>query len=92
MGKNTDIEIELKYPVQFAEELVSKITLRRPKGKDLKGLRDLQNSHDDQLKLMARLMGQPTAFVDEMDFVDLTNAMEKTMDFLPDGQPTTKKP
>ena len=79
--------IKLKFPVQFGEDTITEVTVRRIKGKDLKGLKDLQNSHDDQLKLIARIIDQPTAVVDGMDVsTDLQTIMERVMDFLPSGQ------
>lgn len=81
------VTIKLKFPVSFGEETVDEVTVRRPRGKDLKGLHNLKESHDDQMKLIARLIGKPTSFVDEMDLAtDLQKVMEATMDFLPDGQ------
>lgn len=90
MGKENagdSVTIDLKYPVTFGDETVNQVTVRRPRGKDLKGLHNLKESHDDQMKLIARLIGHPVSFVDEMDLAtDLQKVMEATMDFLPDGQ------
>lgn len=88
MGKTEEgVKIALKYPIQFGDENITEVTVRRPRGKDLKGLHNLKESHDDQLKLIARLIGHPLAVVDDMDLAtDLQKVMEATMDFLPDGQ------
>lgn len=88
MGKTEEgVKITLKFPIQFGDETISEVTLRRPRGKDLKGLHNLKESHDDQLKLMARLIGHPLSVVEDMDLAtDLQKVMEATMDFLPDGQ------
>lgn len=78
-----DAPIKLKHPVKFGDEVITEVTVRRPKGKDLKGLRDLKNSHDDQLKLIARLIGHPQTVVDEIDLAtDLQAIMERVEGFL----------
>lgn len=84
MGKDENT-IQLQHPVEYAEERVSEVTVRRPKGKDLKGLKNVANSMDDQLRLVARLIGKPDSFVGELDMVDLNAIMQKVSDFLPDG-------
>jgi len=75
-------EVVLKHPVTWADDRVTKVTVRRPKGKDFKGLKDLKNDSDSQMKLMARLISQPTSFVDEMDFEDIESCMDVVMGFL----------
>lgn len=87
MGKNEEgVKITLNYPIEFGDETVSEVTLRRPRGKDLKGLHNLSTSHDDQIKLIARLIGRPVSFVEEMDLSsDLMKIMEETERFLPNG-------
>lgn len=84
MGKDENT-IQLQHPVEYAEERVSEVTVRRPKGKDMKGLRNLKESMDDQMRLLARLIGKPDSFVGELDMVDLNAIMQKVSDFLPDG-------
>ena len=87
---NEKITIKLEHPVTFADELVHEVHIRRPKGKDLKGLKNIAGSHDDQLMFMARLIDQPVAFVGEIDMAtDLMKIMEKVMNFLPDSPQTS---
>lgn len=92
MGKNEEgVEVTLQYPITFGDEKIEKVTVRRPRGKDLKGLHNLRERHDDQLKLVARLIDQPLKVVEDMDLsTDLQTIMEATMNFLPDGQKITK--
>jgi len=86
MGKEENTVIKLAHPVQWGDDSITEVTVRRPKGKDLKGLKNVAQNMDDQLKLIARLIGQPEGFVGELDLAtDLTAIMQKVADFLPDG-------
>lgn len=87
MGKEEEkTVIKLQHPVQWGDDLIDQVEVRRPKGKDLKGLKNISSSMDDQLKLLARLIGQTDGFVGELDLAtDLTAIMQVVSDFLPDG-------
>ena len=81
------VTIQLKFPIPFGDDTITEVTVRRPKGKDLKGLHNLKESHDDQLKLIARLIDHPLKVVEEMDMgTDLQAVGDAAMAFLPDGQ------
>lgn len=84
-NQNT-VEIELKFPVSYGDETVTHVTVRRPRGKDLKGLKNIKESTNDQMLFISRLIGQPISFVDELDLAtDLGAIMEAAMGFLPDS-------
>lgn len=63
----------LEYPVQIGSELISEITLKRPKGKLMRKMRDISKgmSGDDLMDLIAALAGLAPSVVDEFDFDDL---------------------
>ena len=65
--------IELQYPVQWADDLVEKINIHRPKGS---AMRKMPTSEGDEvmsqmLDVLADLINKPPAFVDEMDIEDI---------------------
>lgn len=81
------VKVKLKFPIKFGEDTITEVTVRRPKGKDLKGLHNLKESHDDQMKLIARLIDHPLKVVEEMDMgTDLQAVGDAALAFLPDGQ------
>lgn len=79
--------IKLQTPVEVAGELIEEIVLRRPKGKDMKGLSASVNT-GDLLKLAAKLSGQLPVVFDEMDGFDVTEVLGAVGNFLTSG-PTT---
>jgi hypothetical protein len=65
-------------------EEINELTFRRLKGKDLRGAPS--NEVDMGLHLLARSTGLTAAEVDEMEFEDVTAAIEKMESFLPSGR------
>jgi len=84
------VKIVLLYPMEWGEEgLVKEITLKRPKGKHIKGLgRDV--SAKDMLGIACKISGYTPAFFDELDAADCMKVMEVIGDFLDSGPETGK--
>ncbi len=78
----------LKYPVTFGSETITEVTVRRPKGKDLRGIKDVQST-DGMILMIARLIERETAVVHEMDAEDLMAIGEVVAGFLGLSQPTS---
>lgn len=63
---------------------VTEVELRRPKGKDIKGIgKDV--SLDDILKIAAKISAYSPRFYDELDAVDVMKISEVVGDFLDSG-------
>ncbi|PHJ81964.1 hypothetical protein VF14_18400 [Nostoc linckia z18] len=77
----------LQYPVQFNDTTVTAVEIRRPKGRDMKGIKDIESLEGSML-LYARLTGQPMHVIEEMDMWDLTAISKVAQGFLPIGQKT----
>lgn len=62
----------LDYPVTFNGETVSSVTLRRPKGREIRELNNGKGSQIDRsFQLMASLADREVALFDEMDASDI---------------------
>lgn len=86
MSKGT-VEIKMATPFEVAGEFIDKITLRRPKGKDMKKLTG-GAATGDLMKLAATLSDHLPVVFDEMDGYDLTQVLDALGNFLTSG-PTT---
>lgn len=62
--------ITLLHPVQFGEETISVLELRRPTGADFRQVGNAKNNFDLCLKFAAQLSGLPDVVFDKMDGVD----------------------
>lgn len=87
MTDNT-ITIPLEYPVEFADEEITEIKLRRATGKDLKLAMKGSNAVQDSIALAVRLSGQMPAVFDIMDASDLTAVLSEVGNLLQSGQKT----
>lgn len=81
--------VKLKYPYKYGQEEITEITLRRPKGKDLRKLPAAMDT-GDILNLAAALSGHAPSVIDEMDAEDVVEVIEAVSDFLPGSRPTGK--
>lgn len=81
--------ITLKYPVGRGSELISELVIeRRLKAKDFKGIQANNITFDDMLRLLSRLTAQPLSVIEELDSIDLYEAIEVLSSFLPSGLKT----
>lgn len=91
--KNHSIVVKLEYPIEWAtengKEEITEVSLRRPRGKDIKGIgKDV--SLDDILKVAAKVSSFTPRFFDELDAVDCMRISEVIGDFLDSGPQTGK--
>lgn len=86
MSQNT-VTIPMVSPFEIGNDFIESITLRRPKGKDMKKLTSASNT-GDLMKMAAVLSNQLPVVFDEMDGFDLTQVLEAVGNFLTSG-PTT---
>ncbi|PCJ13800.1 MAG: hypothetical protein COB04_16060 [Gammaproteobacteria bacterium] len=89
--KKTSVTIKLEYPIEYGEETISEIVLKRPKGKHLRKL-PAEMDMDDILLFAGELSDLTPAQIDELDAADITKIQEKISGFLERGQKTGKKP
>jgi len=63
-------EIELTYPIEAYGGTVETIGIRRPRGRDLRQLDDIEGEQAQALHLVQVCAGLPKSAVDEMDLAD----------------------
>lgn len=76
-------DVVLDYPVEFQGETVTKLTLRRIKGKDLKKLDSRGEDMESSFLLFADLAEMSPEFFDEVDGADIEKVGEVIESFLP---------
>lgn len=87
VAKGSSVTVVLTEPVEVAGEYIDAITLRRPKGKDMKTLSSAMNM-GDMMKMAAKLSGHLPVVFDEMDSYDVTQVLQEVGNFFTSG-PTT---
>lgn len=81
MDKRKEVEIELDFPVQLGDRLLDKVTMRRPKMKDMLKF-DIDNvSIEESMKLVAGLCGLVPAEMEEMDSSDFDKLQKQLLLF-----------
>lgn len=83
--------IPLAWPVDLGAEVISEITLRRPKIRQLRALEQAAREAgqlDEAVLMLIHLGGLREALVDEMDPEDFARVSEAMRDFFPAGQDT----
>ena len=80
---------KLKMPIEFGDEIVNEIKLRKAQARDLRCLgtfKDLQDLGFKQiLDLIASMSNQPPAVIDRMDLSDINPIMEEVLKTLEAG-------
>lgn len=82
----TDVTIKLDHPIEIGNDLIEEITMRRPKGKDMKACIKGVNNVAESIALAARLSEQLPVVFDEMDGADLTAVLDEVGNFLQRGR------
>jgi hypothetical protein len=70
---STSVTVNLEYPVEYGNEVISEVTLRRPIGRDVRKLIPIDImtvNFEDGLALAARCMGKTKEFVELLDVKD----------------------
>lgn len=80
--------IELKHPVEFDDEKITKLTFRRGRMGDLKGLKpDEVPSFDQILMLGSRMCGQPVKLLERLSAEDGAEVNEIALGFFAKSLP-----
>jgi len=79
--------LALKMPVVFGTETITELQIRRPKGKDLRGM-GADKGMDDMLALLSKCSGQPPKLIDSLDCSDVFAACEVLGNFMQNGRET----
>lgn len=83
----------LQYPVTFGSDIVTELEIRRPKAKDIRGLKASTTGEfefNELLKIVANITDQPDPLIGELDIDDTMALVEKVSSFLAGGQETGK--
>ena len=83
----SNVVVTLTQPFECAGEFIQTISLRRPKGKDMKNVSANMNM-GDMMKLAAKLSGNLPVVFEEMDSYDVTQVLAEVGNFFTNG-PTT---
>lgn len=84
-------KVTLHEPIQFGEQTITELTIRKPKAKDFRAL-PLDMKMGDILDLVGRLTGQPKAVIDELGIEDLQEVSSLVEGFVPGGRATGHTP
>lgn len=67
----TTKKLKLQFPVEWQGAAVTELTVRRPKGKDLRWLPKGETGIEEMYPLLALLAGIEEGLIDEMDAADV---------------------
>lgn len=92
MDDEQGTKVQLKHPFKFGETReITEILIPRPKAKHIRGINFNKlgsGDADEILKLIQRLTGESTKFVDMIDLEDVLTIGEVVEDFLPNTPAT----
>lgn len=86
MSNGEAVVIKLDFPIEFKGDLIEEISLRRPKGKDMKACIKGVNNVAESIALAARLSDHLPIIFDEMDGADLTEVLGAVGNLLQRGR------
>ncbi|WP_439640067.1 phage tail assembly protein [Nevskia sp.] len=87
MNPTTATRIPLVHPIQHGDKTITELVIRRPKARDYRLIKKLDNPFDMVLDMAAALTDLPAAVIDDLDGVDdLPKLMQVVTGFL-DGFP-----
>jgi len=87
--KQSTVTVELAYPIEWGEETITAIELRRPKAKDIEHLAG-SPSMKDLLLVAGKISGKVPRLIQELDATDALKLCEVVGDFLDTGRATGK--
>ena len=82
------VEFKLSEPVQVGSELISVLSVREPRAKDLRKFPTNAKTLGEMLDFAAHIVAQPPSVIDQLCLVDAMGLFEVIMNFLPDGLKT----
>lgn len=85
--KSPTVTVKLEYPIDFGDELIEEVELRRPKGLDIEHL-SAKPSMKELLQIGQKISGYTPALFKKMDAVDCITVAEEVGNFLASGQKT----
>lgn len=72
MADKAQKTFDLEYPVSFGGETVTAVTLRRPKGREIRAMQNGKGTAIDRtFEMMATLAEREVALIDELDAADV---------------------
>jgi hypothetical protein len=80
INEDGSVAVTLDYPLRTGDEPITVVTIRRPKGKDLRLMSE--KSSPSSFWMLAQLSGQAVPILDQMDGADLTAMFKVVDDFL----------
>ena len=91
MAKQRTTTVSLEYPFEWDGKEVSEVTVRRPKGSDLRAIEAMEkdkdaSESDRSFGALARLSDVPIEAFDEMDGEDIARLSEVVSGFFPKAQ------
>jgi hypothetical protein len=81
------ITLKLKHPIAFGSEMISELTFREPKARDMR-MMPMKATTGDILDLAARLSGQLPSTIGDLCIADFQQVVETVGEFFTDGQTT----
>lgn len=80
--------VKLEYPVKLGSEVITEVTLSRPKAKHLKAAGAYSNTTEASIAILAECSNLPVSVIDELDMVDYM-AMSKVLEDFQKKSPAT---
>lgn len=90
---STPVTYTLIHPITFGSETITELKFRRPKGKDIRRIRDMgELTGDDNMNLIGQLCGKAPPVIDELDLEDITAIGALVDGFFKSGPKTGEEP
>lgn len=86
------IPVRLKYPIEYGQEVITELKLRRAKGREYRMFHSGEPSMSDMLDLLGKLCGQAPSVIDELDGEDIEAAFVALEKCLPSSLKTSTQP
>lgn len=85
------MDIPLTEPVKYGEETISKLVLRKPRGRDFREMKNMDSPFGSMLDMAASLAGVSPKVMDELCAEDTLAVVEAVGGFFPASLQTGKK-
>lgn len=84
---NSSVVVKLKHPVDWGDEVIKELTLRRPLAGDIEDMGS-DPKMKDFMKIAHKISRQPPAFIKKLAAIDMVSITEVIGDFLGSGPET----